>query len=227
MPGSAGPGPDRSGCPCPASCARAGAVPGVVSGAGAGRGAGGESGVGGGVHDGGEGFVLFVGGEDFDVVESVAAPLAQERALVLAEDFFGRFGAVWSMESIQRLVMVVTKSGSVSIAVVVRACSIRVMVSSSVRCRTLSRAVLMIVADREGTSAEPTALRRGFRGGPGSLGRSSLSGGGRRGEGEPTAGFADTDPQPCPKELRRVPVPVIQNTVSLTGDAALGTRANR
>jgi hypothetical protein len=31
------------------------------------------------------------------------------------------------------------------------------------------------------------------------------------GEGEPAAGFADADPQPGPKELRRVPVPVIQH----------------
>ncbi|BCW12594.1 hypothetical protein NtRootA4_36550 [Arthrobacter sp. NtRootA4] len=36
-------------------------------------------------------------------------------------------------------------------------------------------------------------------------------------EGEPAPCFADPDPQPGPEELRRVPVPIIQNTATTTG----------
>jgi hypothetical protein len=35
-------------------------------------------------------------------------------------------------------------------------------------------------------------------------------------EGEPAPCFADPDPQPGPEELRRVPVPIIQNTATTT-----------
>jgi len=36
------------------------------------------------------------------------------------------------------------------------------------------------------------------------------------GEGEPAPCFADPDPQPGSEELRRVPVPIIQNTATTT-----------
>jgi hypothetical protein len=76
--GSAGPGPGfcTGGCAGPrAGVFRLGA------------------GVGGGVHDGGEVFILVGGGEDFQVVEAMAG-FADERALGVAESFFGGFGAV-------------------------------------------------------------------------------------------------------------------------------------
>ena len=52
-----------------------------------------EAGVGGGVHDGGEGFELFGGGEDFQVVQA-AAGFADECSLAVAEFFLAGFGSV-------------------------------------------------------------------------------------------------------------------------------------
>jgi hypothetical protein len=42
-------------------------------------------------------------------------------------------------------------------------------------------------------------------------------------EGEPAPCFADPDPQPGPEELRRVPVPIIQNTATTTSTISTST----
>ncbi|GAA3314315.1 hypothetical protein GCM10017710_20760 [Arthrobacter ramosus] len=63
---------------------------------GAGAGAGGvglEARVGGGVHDGGEGFELVRGGEDFQMMQA-AAGFADERSLAVAQFFLAGFGSV-------------------------------------------------------------------------------------------------------------------------------------
>ena len=83
------------------------------------------------------------------------------------------------------------------------------MVSSGAWSRTRSNAIVMIVADRDATSPardRRTKLRPHRRLGPaGEPGpRQQISR-----EGDPAPGLRDTDPQPVPQELGRVPAPVI------------------
>ena len=153
---------------------------------------------------------MFGGGEDFQVVESVAASAAEERALDVAEGFFGGFGAV--------LVDVVDPAFG--------HCGDEVGVGfrggggegvfhpgEGVRVGEVLGFVQGGADDRRGpgrdlgggrASASTSTTGRDFLPGYSGLGQDL----GR--EGEPAPCFADPDPQPGPEELRRVPVPIIQ-----------------
>ena len=135
--------------------------------AGARRGRGG-AGVGGGVHHGEEVFELFGGGEDFEVLQAVAGP-AEERALELAEDLLGGFGAVL-VDGVgpapgdpgQEVRVVLDGGAGQGVFHPGR-------VSGSQSGRTRSRASVMMVADRDGTvPAARAAASSSCSGGSGS-----------------------------------------------------------
>ncbi|MET3935273.1 hypothetical protein ABIE00_003319 [Arthrobacter sp. OAP107] len=166
------------------------------------------AGVGGGVHDGGDGFELFGGREDFQVLQAVFGP-ADEGALDLPEGSFGGFGAVL----VDGLGPVPGDPGEEVGVVLDRGLGQVVFHRGGVvRGGEMPCPVQGQGDGGRGAGADPGGVDRGgelFVAGRELLPAEPGPGQDRIGQADPAPGFGGADPQPVPEELDTVPGPVI------------------